>query len=54
MEFEMLGLKGGRISLVVETHAVPMEDHGDKVHLAVTRDISERKRAEKAIIEVDA
>ena len=49
MEFEMLGLKGGRRWL--ETHAVPMEDHGEKVHLAVTRDITERKRTEKAIIE---
>jgi PAS domain S-box-containing protein len=47
MEFEMVGLKGGRRWL--ETHAVPMEDHGEKVHLAVTRDITERKRTEKAI-----
>jgi PAS domain S-box-containing protein len=49
MEFEMVGLKGGRRWL--ETHAVPMEDHGEKVHLAVTRDITERKRTEKAIVE---
>ena len=47
MEFEVLGLKGGRRWL--ETHAVPMLDKGETVHLAVTRDISERKRAEEAL-----
>jgi len=47
MEFEVLGLKGGRRWL--ETHAVPMQDHGETVHLAVTRDISERKKAEQAL-----
>lgn len=45
MEYEAVGLKGGRRWL--ETHAVPMkEDNGYVVHLAVTRDISERKEAE--------
>jgi PAS domain S-box-containing protein len=42
MQYEVLGLKGGRRWL--ETHAVPMQDKGGTVHLAVTRDISERKR----------
>jgi PAS domain S-box-containing protein len=47
MKFEVLGLKGGRRML--ETHAVPMLDHGKVVHLAVTRDISERQKAEDAL-----
>ncbi len=46
MEFEVIGLKGGRRWL--ETHAVPMQEQDGKiVHLAVTRDISESKRAEQ-------
>jgi diguanylate cyclase (GGDEF)-like protein/PAS domain S-box-containing protein len=44
MQYEVLGLKGGRRWL--ETHAVPMQSHGQVVHLAVTRDIAERKRNE--------
>ncbi|NTV71777.1 MAG: response regulator [Azonexaceae bacterium] len=44
MEFEVCGLKGGRRWL--ETHAVPMEDNGQVIQLAVTRDISRRKAAE--------
>jgi diguanylate cyclase (GGDEF)-like protein/PAS domain S-box-containing protein len=44
MEFEVIGLKGGRRWL--ETHAVPLEENGSIVHLAVTRDITERKLAE--------
>lgn len=44
MEFEVIGLKGGRRWM--ETHAVPMQDNGETVHLAVTRDISDRKQAE--------
>ena len=47
MEFEMLGLKGGR--LWMETHAVPMQENGQTVHLAVTRDITERKRIEDQV-----
>ena len=49
MEFEVQGLKGGRRWL--ETHAVPLQDQGVTVHLAVTRDISERKRLEAASAE---
>ncbi len=44
MEYEVLGLHGGR--RLLETHAVPMEDNGKRIHLAITRDISERKKAQ--------
>lgn len=47
MEFEVLGLKGGRRWL--ETHAAPMLENGQVVHLAVTRDITERKKMEGKI-----
>lgn len=48
MEYEVIGLKGGRCWL--ETHAVPMkETNGNIIHLAVTRDISERKQAERQL-----
>jgi PAS domain S-box-containing protein len=49
MEFEIRGLKGGRRWL--ETHAVPMVDNGQMVQLAITRDISERKRAEAELLQ---
>lgn len=45
LEFEVIGLKGGRRWL--ETHAAPMTEHGATVHLAVTRDITERKQMEE-------
>jgi len=45
LEFEIIGLKGTRRWL--ESHAVPMtEEDGERVVLAVTRDITERKRAQ--------
>jgi diguanylate cyclase (GGDEF)-like protein/PAS domain S-box-containing protein len=44
MQFEVVGLKGRHRWL--ETLAVPMQSHGNAVHLAVTRDIDERKKAE--------
>lgn len=47
MEFEVVGLKGGRRWL--ETHAVPMIENGKTLHLAVTRDITERKQMEERI-----
>ena len=47
MEFEIIGLKGGRRWL--ETHSVPMEDNGTTVLLGVTRDITERKEHEKQL-----
>jgi PAS domain S-box-containing protein len=48
MEFEVKGLKGGHRWL--ETHAVPMQEEGKTVHLAVTRDISARKLAEAELL----
>ena len=47
MEFEVQGLKGGNRWL--ETHAVPMQDKGETVQLAVTRDISQRKLMEQQV-----
>ncbi|HRG46857.1 MAG TPA: histidine kinase dimerization/phosphoacceptor domain -containing protein [Leptospiraceae bacterium] len=47
LKFEIIGLKGGRRWL--ETHAVPMIENGKTVHLAVTRDITESKKAEEKI-----
>jgi diguanylate cyclase (GGDEF)-like protein/PAS domain S-box-containing protein len=47
MEYEVLGLHGGR--RLLETHAVPMQDNGKTIHLAVTRDITERKKAEEKL-----
>jgi len=44
MKFEIIGIKGGR--RWVETHAVPMQYHGTVVHLAVTRDITDRIKSE--------
>lgn len=47
-EFEIIGLNGGRHWM--ETHAVPMqEQNGELVHLAVTRDVTERKQAEQQL-----
>ena len=47
MQYEILGLKGGRRWL--ETHAAPMPNQGMVVHLAVTRDITEQKKAEQEL-----
>jgi diguanylate cyclase (GGDEF)-like protein len=47
MEFEMLCLKGSR--RIMSTNAVPMLDNGSVVHLAVTRDITDRKMLEKQL-----
>ena len=45
LEFEIIGLKGTRRWL--ESHAVPMqEEDGERVVLAVTRDITEHKQAQ--------
>jgi PAS domain S-box-containing protein len=41
MQYQVVGLHGGRRWL--ETHAVPMQSQGVVVHLAVTRDIQEKK-----------
>ena len=47
LAFEVLGLKGGRRWL--ETHAVPLQHHGETVQLAVTRDITASKQTEEAL-----
>ncbi len=47
MEYQICGLKGGRRWM--ETHAVPLEEGGQTLHLAVTRDITERKQNEEAL-----
>ncbi len=49
LEFEIDGLKGGRRWL--DTHAVPLRDAAGNVAslLAVTRDITERKRSEREL-----
>ncbi len=47
LAFEVLGLKGARRWL--ETHAVPLQQQGGTVHLAVTRDITERKQASEEL-----
>ncbi len=47
MEFEIIGLQGARHWM--ETHAVPLCDGDEIVQLAITRNISERKKNEAKI-----
>jgi PAS domain S-box-containing protein len=48
LQFDIIGVHGQRRSM--ETHAAPLSrPDGSMVHLAVTRDISERKQAEQAL-----
>lgn len=47
LKFEVMGLKGGR--RLLETHAVPMQEHGQWVQLAVARDVTERQKTEDAL-----
>ncbi len=49
-EFELIGLKGTRRWM--ETHACPLRDPDGQIYaqLAVTRDVTERKRAEQKIL----
>jgi PAS domain S-box-containing protein len=50
LEFDMVGLRGERRRM--ETHAAPLfNPDGTCLHLAVTRDITERRKAEEAIRE---
>jgi len=44
MQYQAVGLQGGRRWL--ETHAVPMQSQGKVLHLAITRDIQEKKKYE--------
>jgi PAS domain S-box-containing protein len=51
--FDIVGLRGTRRTM--ETHAVPFAaSDGSIRHLAVTRDITERRRAEAALVESEA
>jgi two-component system cell cycle sensor histidine kinase/response regulator CckA len=49
--FEIVGIKGRRLWL--DTHAVPFRNENEKIValLGVTRDITERKKAEEALLE---
>jgi PAS domain S-box-containing protein len=47
MKYQILGLKGVRRWL--ESHAVPLQDQGTIVYLAVTRDITDRKHFEEKL-----
>jgi len=49
LEFKIIGLKGG--SKWMETHATPLFDDSGTIiaHLAITRDISERKQTEEQL-----
>ncbi|MBP6070798.1 MAG: response regulator [Candidatus Accumulibacter sp.] len=44
MQYQVVGLRGGRRWL--ETHAVPMQSQGEILHLAITRDIDEKRNYE--------
>jgi PAS domain S-box-containing protein len=44
LEFAVVGLNGRR--RIMESHAVPIQMAGEPAHLAVTRDITERKHSE--------
>lgn len=47
LEFDLIGLKGTRRHM--ETNAVPLRFQGQNIQLAITRDVSARKRAELAL-----
>lgn len=53
LEFDIIGLNGGRKHM--ETHAAPFQHSGGQfVHLAVTRDVTERKLSERAALLLSA
>lgn len=45
--FEIVGLDGGR--RWVETHAIPLKQHSETFHLAITQDITERRKIEETL-----
>lgn len=51
LEFEAIGLEGRRVWL--ETHAVPLRNEKNEITglLGVTRDVTQRKRVERALVE---
>jgi PAS domain S-box-containing protein len=52
LEFDMVGLRGQRRHM--ETHAAPFRNNdGTVVHLAMTRDITQRRQTERAIKEAE-
>jgi PAS domain S-box-containing protein len=53
LQFDIAGLKGARRHM--ETHAAPLQHvDGTTVHLAITHDITERKRAERGALRLSA
>lgn len=47
LEYDIVGLRGGKRT--VETHAVPIQFNGVIAHMAVTRDVTARRQAERAL-----
>jgi len=47
IQYETIGLKGTR--RWVESHAVPIQDNGERAYLAVTRDITLRKQTDEKL-----
>ncbi|MGV3605401.1 MAG: PAS domain S-box protein [Planctomycetaceae bacterium] len=47
LEFDILSLQGRRITM--ESHAVPVDINGTRAHLAVSRDVTDRKKSEAAL-----
>ncbi len=52
LQFDIVGLHGARRTM--ESHAVPVDIRGRRVHLAVTRDVTERHRAETLLRESES
>jgi PAS domain S-box-containing protein len=53
LEFDIVGLQGHRHQM--ESHAAPLRHvNGSTVHLAITRDVTERKQAERASLLLSA